>query len=114
MKIAYFLDTPHGLGGAGNLLLQRVALMSEIHDVIVVIPSDKQRCSNDEYIRRCIYHKLQYVLNIVQLTSFTMIDYMSVIHSAEAIERFSEDNGIEFFHSVQLNMAVEYVSRKMI
>lgn len=114
MKIAYFLDIPKGLGGAGNLLLQRAALMSEIHDVIVVIPSDGQGRSNDEYIRRCMRHNLRYVcIEYSTAYSFTMVDYKGAVNSAEEIERFAKDEGIEFFHSVQLNLAAEYVSRKL-
>lgn len=114
MKIAYFLDIPKGLGGAGNLLLQRAALMSEIHDVIVIIPSDGQGRSNDEYIRRCMRHNLRYVcIEYSTAYSFTMVDYKGAVNSAEEIERFAKDEGIEFFHSVQLNLAAEYVSRKL-
>ena len=43
MKVAYFLDIPIGLGGAGNLLLQQAVLMSELYDVIIVIPEDQER-----------------------------------------------------------------------
>ena len=38
MKIAFFLDAPRGFGGAASLLLRQAKLMSELYEVIVVIP----------------------------------------------------------------------------
>ena len=114
MKIAYFLDTPKGLGGAGNLLLQRAVLMSEMHDVIVVIPSDEHGNSNDEYIKRCVLYNMRYVcMKYSAAYSFTMIDFGGSVEAAGRLEQFAIEEGIEFFHSVQLNLAVEYVSRKL-
>lgn len=114
MKIAYFLDIPKGLGGAGNLLLQRANLMSEVHDVVVVIPADGEGCPNEEYAARCIKYNMRHIcIKYNTAFSFTMLDLMGAMESAVVIEKFAIQEKIDFFHSVQLNMAVEYVSRKL-
>lgn len=114
MKIAYFLDVPKGLGGAGNLLLQRAYLMSERNDVIVVIPFDGDSCLNEEYAVRCIKYNIRYIcIKYNTANSFTVLDFTGAMESAAAIEEFAIHEKIDFFHSVQLNMAVEYVSRKL-
>lgn len=114
MKIAYFLDVSKGLGGAGNLLLQKAALMSEKHSVIVVIPSDEHENSNDEYIRRCVLQKIRYIcMKYNTAYSFAMVDFSGAIKAVDELEHFVLEENIDFFHSVQLNLAVEYVSRKL-
>lgn len=114
MKIAYFLDIPKGLGGAGNLLLQRAYLMSERNDVVVVIPSDRDDCVNEEYATRCTKYNMRYIgIKYSTAYSLTMLDFMGAMESAVAIEKFAIQEKIDFFHSVQLNIAVEYVSRKL-
>lgn len=114
MKVAYFLDVPQGLGGAGNLLLQQAILMSEINDVTVIIPTDKKGIPNKEYVGRCEQHNLRYRgIRYHTSYSFSLIDFMESMNSVIAIEEFAKREKIEFFHSVQLNIAVEYVSRKL-
>ena len=114
MKIAYFLDIPHGLGGAGNLLLQQAALMSDIHDVLVVIPTDESGIPNAEYASRCERNGLAYVgLRYPTAYNFSMIDLSGAMTSAAFVEELVERENIDFFHSVQLNIAAEYVSRKL-
>lgn len=114
MKIAYFLDIPKGLGGAGNLLLQQAVLMSSIHNVIVVIPSDKEGNYNIEYAKRCKKYKISYTCIVYKTAyAFSLIDFSTAMKSVDEIEKFAVKEQIDFFHSVQLNIAVEYVSRKM-
>lgn len=114
MKIAYFLDTPKGLGGAGNLLLQQAVIMSEIYDVIVVVPADEEDSYNYEYARRCEQYSLPYVcLKYNTACNFSLIDYTGAMNSLNNIEEFVKREKITFFHSTQLNIAVEYVSRKL-
>ena len=114
MKIAYFLDVPKGLGGAGNLLLQRAYLMSECNDVVVVLPSDQDGCSSEEYAVRCTKYNMRYIcIEYSTAYSFTILDFMGAMESAAAIEKFAMEEKIDLFHSVQLNIAVEYVSRKL-
>lgn len=114
MKIAYFLDVPVKIGGAGNLLIQQAGLMAELYDVIVVIPTDENGNPNPEYKKRCIRLHLAYTgLQFYTFYNFMNIDYMAVMNSVPCIEEFARKENITFFHSVQLNPAVEYVSRKL-
>ncbi len=64
MKIAFFLDIPNGLGGAGNLLLQQAILMSELHDVMVIIPTDNEGNYNIEYANRCKKNKMEFLCEV--------------------------------------------------
>ncbi len=114
MRIAYFLDVPDGLGGAGNLLLQQAGLMSELYDVIVVIPTDDNGNSNQEYEKRCCELNVAHIgMKFYTSYNFFKIDYSEAMESVPFIEEFAKKENIAFFHSVQLNVAVEYVSRKL-
>ena len=114
MKVAYFLDIPIGLGGAGNLLLQQAVLMSELYDVIIVIPEDQDGNYNLEYASRCERYNMPYKrIRYNTAFQFSMIDVMEATRSVCDIERFVREEKIGLFHSVQLNVAVEYVSRKL-
>ncbi len=114
MKIAYFLDIAKGLGGAGNLLLQQAVLMSELHDVVVVVPADTNGMPNEEYIKRCCTNRVRYVtISYNTANSFKNVDFSDAIKRSAEIEKFAVDEKIVFFHSVQLNIAVEYVARKL-
>lgn len=116
-KIAFFLDNHKTLGGAGNLLLQQAELMSKSHEVVVVIPTSGEKDYKHEYVNRCNKKQLSYVcMEYTTAYNFTMIlmdDFESMMKSAAQIEEFAKRENICFFHSVQLNLAVEYVSRKL-
>lgn len=113
MKIAYFLDIPHGLGGAGNLLLQQARLMAKIYDVLVIIPRNSAGKANEEYEVRCKRYELPYQsLNYSTSFNFRDIDFCDAIENVFEIEKIVKKENISFFHSVQLNIAVEYVARK--
>lgn len=114
MNIAYFLDIPYGLGGAGNLLLQQAVLMSELHNVVVVIPADKEENYNTEYTERCKRYGISYrFIRYSTSYSFSLIDYKAAMEDISGIEIFAKKEKINFFHSVQLNISVEFVSRKL-
>lgn len=114
MNIAFFLDAPYGFGGAGNLLLQQAVLMSDLYNVIVVIPADDKGNFNTEYAKRCEqYHIIYTTIKYKTAVTFSYIDFVKAMESVEDIEKFSKKNNIDFFHSVQLNIAVEFVSRKL-
>ncbi|MCI8314810.1 MAG: glycosyltransferase [Lachnospiraceae bacterium] len=114
MKIAFFLDVPEGLGGAGNLLLQQAGIMAKIHEVIVVIPRDEKGIINQEYARRCKTMGLSYE-GLIYKTSFSFrdVDYLHAVLSSKNIKAFVVQKKIEFLHSVQINPAVEMVSREL-
>lgn len=114
MRIAYFLDIPVRIGGAGNLLLQQAGLMAELYDVIVVIPTDENGVANQEYERRCRKLHLDCIgMRFCTAFNFRNIDYLTAMKSVPLIEEFAKKEKVTFFHSVQLNIAVEYVSRKL-
>lgn len=114
IKIAYFLDGPYGLGGAGNLLLQQAALMSELYTVLVVIPSSGKGEYSEELAIRCAKHGLPYcIVKYSTAYNFYDIDFCEAMDSVRNIEELVDREKISFFHSVQLNIAVEYVARKL-
>ena len=114
MRIAYFLDLPHGLGGAGSLLLKHARLMKEIHDVVVVIPQDEYGVPNAEYVKRCELSQLPWV-KLYYLTAFNFysMDYLSAMENADTIENFLREKDVEFVHSIQLNVALECATRNL-
>lgn len=114
MKIAFFLDVPKGLDGAGNLLLQQAGIMAKTHEVIVVIPCDEQGIMNREYARRCKNKGLSYrSLHYKTSFSFRNVDYLHAVLSSENIKVFVVKERIDFLHSIQTNPAVEMVSREL-
>ncbi|GFI15519.1 hypothetical protein IMSAG249_02371 [Lachnospiraceae bacterium] len=113
-KIAYFLDAPKGFGGAGNLLLEQARLMEDLYKVVVVIPMDTDGIKNEEYEKRCEKYGLSYIgLKYGTAYNFMDLGYTGAMRSVAEIEEFARKEEITFFHSVQLNLAVEYVSRKL-
>lgn len=114
MKIAYFLDAAHGLGGAGNVLLKQAMLMKNKNEVIIVIPCDKYGVANQEYKRRCIEANMEYMEMIYKTsTAPQYIDILDAWQTSETVERFAIKEKITMFHSVQLNIGVEIASRKL-
>lgn len=114
MKIAFFLDICRDLGGAGNLLLWHAKVMADIYEVLVVIPSDEKGVANSEYVRRCTEFGLNFVPCFYETAyEFYSVNYLSALESVAYIEEIVKKEKIGFFHSIQLNVAVEYVSRKL-
>lgn len=114
MKIAYFLDTAQGLGGAGNLLLQQARIMSQLHEVIVVIPCNEEKVPNKEYERRCNQYGLNYY-GIEYITAFTFynVNLYKSLSYVERICHFLKENAIDLVHSVQLNVSLDMACRKL-
>lgn len=111
MKIAYFLDI--GFGGAGNLAIKRAALMSDVHDVTIVIPVDAEGNYNHECAVRCDQKRIPYTcIRYCTATDFNY-DFTEHLQYAGQIETFAIQERIDFFHSVQLNVAAELISRKL-
>lgn len=112
MRIAYFLDVPKGLGGAGNVLLRQAEIMSRKHEVIVVIPCDVNGIINEEYQARCVKKGLVFEgLLYKTSTDFCNVDIYAAYENMDAVLRFLENEKIDFVHSVQLNVTVELASR---
>lgn len=116
-KVAYFLDDFRSIGGAGLLLIKQAALMSDLYDAVIVIPLNIDGEYNKEYISRCKKQNLKYTfMEYKTAFNFMMLmrnGYKWLHKSATEIEEFAKKENITFFHSVQLNIAVEYVSRNL-
>lgn len=114
MKIAYFLDIATGLGGAGNVLLEQAKIMSTIHDVVVVIPYTADKIINKEYRNRCEIGKIPYV-GLYYSSAYLMkhLDILQAQESVEEIKLFLLREKIDFIHSVQLNLGVEFAARAL-
>lgn len=114
MKIAYFVDGAPVIGGSGNVLLEQARIMSSVHEVVVVIPLNERGEINSEYPYRCQRANLKYIL--LEYTTTYCIQFIDIVKAykdADNIEVWAAEENIDFFHSSQLNMSVEYVSRKM-
>lgn len=114
MKIAYFLDIPKGLGGAGNVLLEQAKLISTIHDVIVVIPCNVDGEMNPKYELRCKKANVRYV-GMIYPTAYSVqnIDALKAEKSIKSIKEMAIVEEIDFFHSVQFNIGAELASREL-
>ncbi len=114
MKIAFFMSESNNyLGGADNTLLQQAVLMAKRHKVIVVLPKNKEAEYNRELAHRCSLQGLQYyILYYATANKIKSIDFFSIKESVGYIEEFVEKENINLLHTVQLNVAVEVVSRK--
>lgn len=114
MKVAYFLDTSEGLGGAGNTLIMEAHLMADIHEVIVVIPMNDEGKENPAYVKRCEKYNLpHYGLNYKTSFNFHNIDLLDALENIPKIKAFLINQKINFIHSVQLNIALEMASREL-
>ena len=114
MRIAFFMDSSMVLGGAGNILLEQAKIMSFLHDVIVVIPCNEKGETNSEYLLRCKKMSLRYVEFIYATTPY--IQYIDIIKSwkdIDEIKRWACRENIELFHSTQLNITAEMISREL-
>lgn len=113
MKIAYFFDVPDYFGGAGSLLLKQAKLMSEIHEVLVVIPVNKDGTENIKCANWCDLSGLRHIgLEYTTAFRFRDIDLLNSVDSVDEICQLIEEEKIEFLHSAQINVAVELASRK--
>lgn len=114
MKIAYFLDLPNGLGGAGSLLLKQAELMNELHSVEVAIPCSDDGIPNSEYVLRCARMGIKYsIIPYNTAFNFYSVDLFGSMSYVAGIYNYLRDNHIEFVHSTQLNVGLEYACRKL-
>ncbi len=114
MNIAYFFSERSSyLGGADQTLLMQALLMKSSHQVTAILPCDRNGEYNTKLSARCKKHKVRYKL-LPYTTAYRIrsIDLVNCSEDIIAIEQFVLDNSITFLHSVQINPAVEYISRK--
>lgn len=114
LNIAYFLsERIDYLGGADHTLFMQALLMNSYHNITVVIPCDLNGRFNNKFRSLCeefglCYEILTYSRSYC-IRTINMVDYNCDIVN---IEQFVLENNIDVLHSVQINLAVEYISRK--
>lgn len=113
-NIAYFLSEKRNhLGGADQTLFMQAVLMHSCHNVTVILPCGLDGESNSRFIRKCKNYKIRYKI-IPYNTAYNLyaINLVGCSRNAAEIEYFVLEEKIDILHSVQINPAVEYVSRK--
>lgn len=114
-NIAYFLSEKRNcLGGADQTLLMQAVLMHSCHNVTVVLPCGSDGKTNHKFIQKCENYDIRYkIMPYCTAHSLYSINLVGCRRNAAEIERFVLEEKIEILHSVQINPAVEYVSRKL-
>lgn len=113
-SIAYVMDNGNYLGGAGNHLLRHAMLSKEYNlNMLVIIPEDSK--GNNGIVEKiCVENKLPYCFcNYCVASEFDYINGDMIVKSINRFSKVCSKFNIKFFHSVQLNPAVEIVSRKL-
>ncbi|MCI8692149.1 MAG: glycosyltransferase family 4 protein [Lachnospiraceae bacterium] len=114
-NIAYFLSEKKSyLGGADQTLFMQAVLMRSFHNVTVVLPCGLNGESNSKFIQKCKSHKMRYKI-MPYCTAYNLyaINLVGCGRNASEVECFVLEEKIDILHSVQINPAVEYVSRKL-
>lgn len=114
-NIAYFLsEKKNYLGGADQTLFMQAVLMHSCHNVTVVLPCGPDGEFNHKFIQKCENYKIRYkIMPYSTAHNLYAINLVGCRRNAAEIERFVLEEKIEILHSVQINPAVEYVSRKL-
>lgn len=115
MKITYFLDFPFSVGGANKvLLLQAYIMKSRGHDVMVVIPNDKDQKHALEYDVLCREYGMCAVTAQYSISTCTEgIDILSSIEQYDKIYDLIKKEGPDLVCSAQINVAVEMAAREL-
>ena len=115
MKITYFLDFPFSVGGANKvLLLQAYIMKSRGHDVMVVIPNDKDQKHALEYDVLCREYGICAVTAQYSISTCTEgIDILSSIEQYDKIYDLIKKEGPDLVCSAQINVAVEMAAREL-
>ncbi len=114
LRIAYFLSVANDyVGGADNTLFMQAVLMNACHEVTIVLPCNADGKHNTLFQKKCKTFGLDYVvLEYSTANSMKIINIVDYRNDVDGIVRFIEEKQIDILHSVQINVAVEYVSRK--
>lgn len=115
LHIAYFLSVSNDyVGGADHTLFMQAVLMNARHEVMVVLPCDAGGKYNTLFQRKCEAFGLDYiVLKYNTANSIKTVNMINVLKDIDRIEKFVKEKQIDILHSVQINLAVEYLSRKL-
>lgn len=114
LHIAYFLSVADNfVGGADQTLLMQAYLMNSAMKATVVLPCDIYGRYNTAFQRKCEKMHLDYkILKYDAAYSIKCVNAVECIEDARGIEDFVINKKIDILHSAQINLAVEYVSRK--
>ena len=115
LNIAFFLSvSTNCLGGADNTLFMQALLLKPYHNVTIVLPCDEEGKTNTIFQHKCEIHRLQYrIFSYNAATAIRFIDLVDYKRDLQDIEKFVIANKIHVLHSVQINPAVEFISRKL-
>ncbi len=114
-KIVYFVDFPHGYGGASKVLLTQAFIMQKIgYQVLAVIPNDLNGDHAGEFDLLCKDYNLDTVTARYPIaTCMEEIDIMEALACSGVVKHIIEDFAPDMIHSSQLNIAVELAAREL-
>lgn len=114
MKIAYFLDFPHCVGGSNKVLLTQAYIMNKKgHKAIVVIPDDENGHAL-EYDTICKGYELNTITaKFLITTCMESIDILSAFQHYNDILELLKREKVDLIHSTQINITVEMVAREL-
>ena len=115
LRIAYFLSVTNDyIGGADHTLFMQAVLMNSNHKVTIVLPCNADGKCNTLFQKKCEAFGLDYtVLKYNTANSIKTINLVDYKNDIDRIERFIKEKQLDLLHSVQINVAVEYLSRKL-
>lgn len=114
LKIIYFMsEKSNYLGGADQTLFMQAVLMNLYHNVTLVLPCESNGKCSSRFLKKCKEYNMEYAV-LSYTTSYRIVglDMIDCKDEIENIEKFIRGKNIDILHSVQINPAVEYVSRK--
>lgn len=114
-KIIYFVDFPHGYGGASKVLLTQAYIMQRMgYQVRAVIPNDLNGDHAREFDLLCKDYNLDTVTARYPIaTCMEEIDMMEALACCGVIKHIIKDFAPDMIHSSQLNIAVELAAREL-
>ncbi|WP_026663147.1 glycosyltransferase family 4 protein [Butyrivibrio proteoclasticus] len=115
MRLLYFLAHPDTIGGAAKVMIKHAFIMQQRkNEVLVVIQKDSQGYYSSNYDFLCQSYSLKTVSLCYPIaTCIEELNYHDAIKAEPAIKRLVKKYKPEIIHSLQLNLAVEIVSRKL-
>ncbi|SFL03427.1 Glycosyl transferases group 1 [Lachnospiraceae bacterium KH1T2] len=113
LRILYFLDYPHNVGGSNKALLTQAYIMSQLGaKVKIIIPNDDLDKHDGEFDRICERYNLEN--EAIKFFVFACMEAIDIKKSFEFINdicRVVREFQPNIVHSTQLNIAVELVCR---
>ena len=115
MKVLYFLAHPESMGGAITVLMKQASIMQKHgYQVLVVIQNDKENNHIPEYEYMCELYCLESISAQYPIaTCIEQLDICGCMNAYENVNSIVKDFMPDLIHSIQLNITVEYVARKL-